>query len=64
MKKYLMTGMAALAISAAFTSCSHDDDIEVYTQEQIANAKYQQAFESVFGSVNPNVNWGFENQTV
>ena len=64
MKKYLMTGIAALAITAAFTSCSHNDDIEVYTQEQIANAKYQQAFESVFGSVNPNVNWGFENQTV
>ena len=64
MKKYLMTGMAALAISAAFTSCSHDDDIEVYTQEQITGAKYTQAFEGVFGSVNPNVNWGFDNQTV
>ena len=64
MKKYLMTGVAALAMCAGFTSCSHDDDIEVYTQEQITNAKYKQAFETAFGTVNPNVNWGFDNQTV
>ena len=26
MKKYLMTGIAAVAMCAAFTSCSHDVD--------------------------------------
>ena len=64
MKKYLMLGIAALSISAGFTSCSSEDDIEVYTPEQIKEAKYKQVFENAFGSVNPNVNWGFENQEV
>jgi hypothetical protein len=33
MKKYLMTGIAALALCAGFTSCSHD--IEQLSQEEI-----------------------------
>ena len=60
MKKYLMTGMAALAITAAFTSCSHNDDIEVYTQSQIDKAKYDQAFLNyVGGSIAEGQDWGF-----
>ena len=60
MKKYLMTGIAALAITAAFTSCSHDDDIEVYTQSQIDKAKYDQAFLNyVGGSIAEGQDWGF-----
>ena len=54
MKKYLMTGIAALALCVGFTSCSHD--LEELTQEEIdaLNAKkivdnYNKAFVSVFG---------------
>ena len=60
MKKYLMTGIAALTMFAGFTSCSHDDDIEVYTQEQIDKAKYDQAFLNyVGGSIAEGQDWGF-----
>ena len=45
---------------AGFTSCSHDDDIEVYTQEQIDKAKYDQAFLNyVGGSIAEGQDWGF-----
>ena len=64
MKKYLMTGMAALAMCAAFTSCSKD--IEQVTQEQIneANAQkilmdYENAFIKAFGQPAANQHWGF-----
>ena len=60
MKKYLMTGIAALAITAAFTSCSHNDDIEVYTQSQIDKAKYDQAFLNyIGGKIAEGQDWGF-----
>ena len=59
-----MSGIAALSIFAGFTSCSNKDDFEPMTQEQITSAKYKQAFEAAFGTVNPNVNWGFDNQAV
>lgn len=64
MKKYLMTGMAAIAFCAAFTSCSKNDDlydpslIEKMNEEAV-NQKYAEAFESAFGKVGPNVDWGF-----
>ena len=58
MKKYLMMGLAALAIA----SCTKND-FEVTTADQIREAQYQQAFENQFGTINSNVNWGFENQT-
>lgn len=75
MKKYLMTGMAALAICAAFTSCSKDTD--VYNQNVVqnieeqkkqdaleknmekVNEQYAAAFEKAFGKVGSNVDWGF-----
>ena len=71
MKKYLMGGIAAVAICAAFTSCSKSNDIydagavEQQKQEAInknietAKANYAAAFEKAFGKVGSNVDWGF-----
>lgn len=59
MKKYLMTSVAALALCAGFTSCSHDD-FEPMTQAQIDKAKYDQAFLNyVGGKIASNQDWGF-----
>jgi len=64
MKKYLMTGVAALAICAAFTSCSKND--EMYNPEQIkknevaqAYESYNQAFIKTFGKPASSQEWGF-----
>ena len=66
MKKYLMTGIAALALSAGFTSCSHD--IEPMTQEeinQIETQKIVQTYNQAFlkyvggGPIASNQTWGF-----
>ena len=60
MKKYLMTGMAALAISAAFTSCSKDTDVYNSDQpKQDIQATYEQNFIKVFGQPAANQDWGF-----
>ena len=60
MKKYLMTGIAAVAMGAAFTSCSHD--IEGMTQAQIDQQNYETAFKNyVGGNVASNQDWGFGN---
>ena len=64
MRKYLMTGMAALAISAAFTSCSKDTD--VYNPNQTAEdvkLTYDQAFVKVFGQPAADQDWGFGSTT-
>ena len=64
MKKYLMTGIAAVAMCAAFTSCSHDiepasqEDLNNLEAEQIVNA-YNQAFIKTFGQPAANQDWGF-----
>ena len=59
-----MTGIAALALGAGFTSCSHD--IEPMTQEEINQIEaqkivqtYEQAFIKTFGQPAANQNWGF-----
>ena len=64
MKKYLMTGIAALALCVGFTSCSHD--IEPLSQEEITNLEaqkivnnYNQAFIKTFGKPAANHQWGF-----
>ena len=64
MKKYLMTGIAALALCVGFTSCSHD--IEGYSPEkaQEQNAKkivenYEKVFIATFGQPAANQEWGF-----
>jgi hypothetical protein len=64
MKKYLMTGMAAIAFCAAFTSCSKNDDLydpkAIEEMEMAQNYEaYNQAFIATFGQVNPNQDWGF-----
>lgn len=59
MKKYLMIGIAAVAMTAAFTSCSKDKDFEQISQVQLDESKYQAAFESRFGKIDPNHDWGF-----
>jgi len=64
MRKYLMTGVAALALSAAFTSCSKNE--ELYDQgavDQISASKivenYNKAFIATFGQPAANQDWGF-----
>jgi hypothetical protein len=64
MKKYLMTGIAALALCVGFTSCSHD--LETLSQEEIDQLKaqqvlekYNQAFIATFGEPAANQDWGF-----
>ena len=59
-----MTGIAALAIGAAFTSCSKD--VEQLSQEELQQyeiqkikSNYEQAFVKVFGTANNRDNWGF-----
>ena len=64
MKKYLMTGMAALALCAAFTSCSketnlyNEEVIKENTAQEIIN-NYNEAFIKTFGQPAANHQWGF-----
>jgi len=56
MKKLFLMGFVALGLA----SCVSDKEVAPQTQDQ----KYAAAFESfVGGKVNPNVNWGFNDQT-
>lgn len=60
MKKYLMTGVAALALCAGFVGCSKDDD--VYDPNAVANlvqAQYDAAFIQTFGQPAADQDWGF-----
>ena len=64
MKKYLMTGIAAVAMCAAFTSCSHD--VDPISQEQLDQLEaekvfqnYEKAFIATFGQPAANQDWGF-----
>ena len=60
MKKYLMTGMAALAICAAFTSCSKETNVYNPDQpKQDIQLSYEQAFVKVFGQPAADQDWGF-----
>ncbi len=59
MKKYLMTGIAAIAMCAAFTSCSHDTGFETMTQEDLDKAKYEATFVARFGQPAADQDWGF-----
>ena len=63
MKKYLMSGLAAIAICAAFTSCSKNNDIydqnAVNEQKNAAKSEsYATSFEKlVGGQINSNQDW-------
>jgi hypothetical protein len=65
MKKYLMTGVAALAICAAFTSCSKSEELfdQGAVNQNQANQvveQYNQAFlKYVGGKIATNQTWGF-----
>ena len=60
MKKYLMTGMAALAICAAFTSCSKETNVYNPDQpKQDIQLTYEQAFIKAIGQPAANQDWGF-----
>ena len=67
MKKYLMTGVAALAFAATFTSCSKTDlydegavkEAETQKQTEQILASYNQAFLKTFGQPAPDQDWGF-----
>ena len=64
MKKYLMTGIAALAMCAGFTSCSHDlsmptqEDINQYVAQKVTD-NYNRAFVDHFGEPSEDQDWGF-----
>ena len=66
MKKYLMIGVAVLAFTATFTSCSktdlYDEGVVKQQKEATMNDKYTVAFEKAFGKVGPNVDWGFSSR--
>ena len=70
MKKYLMSGVAAIAFLAAFTSCSKSTDLydagavkEKETQEKTIqkNTSYEEAFTKRYGTIDSNNDWGFGN---
>ena len=64
MKKYLMTGIAALTMCAGFTSCSHDlslptqQDINELVAQKVTD-NYNRAFIDKFGQPAENQDWGF-----
>ena len=62
MKKYLLTGMAAMMFCGVFTSCSRDTDFGQTKQQQIQET-YEEAFISRFGNPSPNQDWGFGERT-
>ena len=70
MKKYLMGGIAAVAICAAFTSCSKsnelfDQNAAEQAKQQAAiekkNADFTQSFTNRYGTIDSNNDWGFGN---
>lgn len=67
MKKLMLNGMAALAVCAAFVSCSHDTDFEASNQEfTVENLKneYKANFIKKYGEIDPNQSWDFTNLDV
>ena len=60
MKKYLMSGIAAIALCAAFTSCSKNENL--YDENRPVEdvyAQYNAAFIEAFGQPAANQDWGF-----
>ena len=63
MKKYLMTGIAALAMGGMFTSCSHDMSLYNGDGTKAVVDKYEEAFVSAYGEPAANQTWGFGEKT-
>lgn len=62
MAKNLLKGMAALAICAAFASCSHDTDFEAAHQSAVFDNlknQYSVNFIKKYGPIDPNQSWDF-----
>ena len=57
MNKIITQGLAAAAIIAGMTSCSHQ--METWTEAQIDQANYEYAFVKRFGEPSPTQTWGF-----
>lgn len=64
MKKYLVTGLAAVAISGMFTSCTHENDTAGGSSNLGVVETYEKAFISRFGTPSPDADWGFGPSTV
>jgi len=68
MKKYLMTGIAALALSVSFVSCScsdedlYDPNVVAQIEKEKAVQNYNAAFVKIFGQPAANQDWGFGNK--
>ena len=72
MKKYFISGVLAIAISAVFTGCSKSTDLydegaieqnkEAQKEQKIAQLReaYNQAFVKEFGTIAPGHKWGFD----
>ena len=68
MKKYLMSGIAAFAIAAAFTSCSKSTDLyeegrkekdQAAQKGEEKKVTYEEAFTKRYGKIDSNNDWGF-----
>lgn len=59
MKKYLMTGLAAIAFGAVFTGCSNDFDNGNVSVETTILENYENAFVTRFGQPTADQDWGF-----
>ncbi len=64
MKKYLMTGIAAMTFGGLFTSCSHDMSVYQGDVAQQVKDNYEQAFIQTFGQPAPTQDWGFGSSSV
>lgn len=64
MKKYLMTGIAALTLAGMFTSCSHDMSLYEGDGTKAVVDKYEQAFVDAYGEPAATQTWGFGSTTV
>ena len=69
MKKYLMSGVAAIAFLAAFTSCSKSTDLyeegrkekdQQIVQEKITKTDFASQFVAKFGEPKSDHDWGFK----
>lgn len=53
-----MTGMAALTLCAAFTSCNKNENLfDPYAKGEAAKADYKKNFSEIVGEINPNQDW-------
>ena len=59
MRKYLMTGIAAVALGGLFTACNNVDDLSGNTAEFNIMKNYEEAFITRFGQPAANQTWGF-----